>query len=183
MSVKAIKGGQIIDCTGGDPIKNGVILIEDKKIKTVGAADSVEIPVQAEVIDATGKTVMPGMMDIHLHVGMFNNRTFKNYRVAQWEVTPQQQQMYMLFHAQLCFEMGFTTLRDMGLISSRGLLTQETCAVRDIINAGCLDGPRMKVSAFTIMTCSHLELILPKAALRHDESTGDGPWGCAVRRV
>ena len=161
MSVKVIKAGQIIDCTGANPIKNGVIVIDNKEIEAVGPEKSVEIPAGANIIDASGKTVMPGMMDIHLHVGMFNNRTFKNYRVAQWEVTPQQQQMYMLFHAQLCFEMGFTTLRDMGLISSRGLMTQETCAVRDIINAGCLDGPRMKVSGFTIMTCSHLELILP----------------------
>ena len=176
MSVKAIKAGRIIDCTGANPIENGVVVIDGKHISAVGSEKSVEIPAGAETIDASGKTVMPGMMDIHLHVGMFNNRTFKNYRVAQWEVTPQQQQMYMLFHAQLCFEMGFTTLRDMGLISSRGLMTQETCAVRDIINAGCLDGPRMKVSGFTIMTCSHLELILPKAALRHDASTGDGPW-------
>ena len=46
---------------------------------------------------------------------MFNSRTFKNYRVAQWEVTPELQQMYGFFHAQLCFEMGFTTLRDLGL--------------------------------------------------------------------
>ena len=55
------------------------------------------------------------MMDLHIHMCMFNNLTFKNYRVAQWEITPELQQMYMLFHAQLCLERGFTTLRDLGL--------------------------------------------------------------------
>ena len=103
MSVKAIKAGRIIDCTGANPIEKAVDVNDDKHISAVGSEKSVEIPAGAETIDASGKTVMPGMMDIHLHVGMFNNRTFKNYRVAQWEVTPQQQQMYMLFHAQLCF--------------------------------------------------------------------------------
>ena len=34
---------------------------------------------------------MPGMMDLHLHIGQFNNLTFRNYRVAQWEITPELQ--------------------------------------------------------------------------------------------
>ncbi len=177
MSLVAIKAGLLIDGNGGEPIENAVILVEGKKIKQVGGEADVQIPADAKIIDTAGKTVMPGMMDIHIHVGMFNNRTFKNYRVAQWEVTPHLQQMYALFHAQLCFEMGFTTLRDMGLLSSRGLFTQETVAVREIINAGCIAGPRLLVSGFAIMTCSHLELILPKAAMRTDPFlTGDGPW-------
>lgn len=177
MSTVAIKAGLLIDGNGGEPIENSVILIEGKEIKQVGDEASVKIPADAKIIDAAGKTVMPGMMDIHIHIGMFNNRTFKNYRVAQWEVTPHLQQMYSLFNAQLCFEMGFTTLRDMGLLSSRGLFTQETVAVREIINAGCIAGPRLIVSGFAIMTCSHLELILPKAAMRTDPFlTGDGPW-------
>jgi hypothetical protein len=57
---------------------------------------------------------MPGMMEFYIDLCMFNNRTFKKYRVAQWEVTPRLQQMYAFFHSQLCFEMGFMTLRDLG---------------------------------------------------------------------
>ena len=70
------------------------------------------------MIDAPDLTAMPGMMDLHLHIGQFNSLTFRNYRVAQWEITPELQQLYMLFHAQLCFERGFTTLRDEGLMST-----------------------------------------------------------------
>ena len=51
------------------------------------------------------------MMDCHIHLCIYN-LTFKNYRVAQWEITPELQQMYMLFHAQLCLDRGITTLRD-----------------------------------------------------------------------
>ena len=45
-------------------------------------------------------------------------------------------QMYSLFHAQMCFDMGFTTLRDLGMNSSQGLLTGQLCSVRDSIDAG-----------------------------------------------
>ena len=91
MTVKAIKAGRLIDCTGSDAIENAVVVIDEKTITVVGPEASVDIPEGAEVIDASGKTVMPGMMDGHIQIGMFNNRTFKNYRVAQWEVTPQLQ--------------------------------------------------------------------------------------------
>jgi imidazolonepropionase-like amidohydrolase len=96
--------------------------------------------------------------------------------VAQWEITPELQQMYGLFHAQLCFDMGFTTLRDMGLQTYRGLLVREACAVRDAIDMGIVEGPRMLVAAFTTITGSHLDLIQPRAAERLGFQNGDGPW-------
>ncbi len=134
------------------------------------------IPQGAEVVDCGSCTLMPGMLDVHIHTMMFNCLTFHNYRVAQWEITPELQQMYGLFHAQLCFDMGFTTLRDMGLAASRGLLVSEACAIRDAIDAGIVEGPRMLVAAFTTITGSHLDLIQPRAALRVGFQTADGPW-------
>ncbi len=106
------------------------------------------------------------MLDVHIHTMMFNCLTFHNFRVAQWEITPELQQMYGLFHAQLCFDMGFTTLRDMGLQTYRGLLVREACAIRDAIDMGIVDGPRMMIAAFTTITGSHLDLIQPRAAER-----------------
>jgi imidazolonepropionase-like amidohydrolase len=107
---------------------------------------------------------------------MFNCLTFHNHRVAQWEITPELQQMYGVFHAQLCFDMGFTTLRDLGLNSQRGLLVSEACAIRDAFDAGILEGPRMLVAGFTTITGSHLALIQPRAAVRLGFQTADGPW-------
>lgn len=172
--VTAIKAGKLIDGTGGPVIDNGVVVIEAGRIKAAGAAADVTVPPDAKVIDEPGLTAMPGMMDLHLHIGQFNNLTFRNYRVAQWEITPELQQLYMLFHAQLCFERGFTTLRDEGLMSSRGLLTEHTVAVREAINLGIFAGPRLIVAAFTVGTGSHLDLILPRAALRNPKATADG---------
>jgi imidazolonepropionase-like amidohydrolase len=174
--VKVIKGGTLIDGNGGKPLKDPVIVLEGRRIKQVGTKNDVKIPARAEVVDCGKLTLMPGLMDVHLHTMMFNCLTFHNYRVAQWEITPELQQMYGLFHAQLCFDMGFTTLRDLGLNSSRGLLTAHLCAVRDSINAGVLEGPRMFIGGFTTITGSHLDLIQPRAAQRYGFQTADGPW-------
>ncbi|MGH7119581.1 MAG: amidohydrolase family protein [Acetobacteraceae bacterium] len=171
-----LKGRALIDGTGGKVLDDPVILIEDGRIRSVGRAGSVEEPRDAEVLDFSGSTLLPGLMDCHIHLAMFNCLTFNNYRVAQWEVTPELQQMYALFHAQICLEMGFTTLRDLGLNSSRGLLTEEMCAVRDAINAKLFAGPRLMVAGWTTITGSHLDLVLPRAALRPSFQTADGPY-------
>lgn len=174
--VKVIKGARMIDTVGGSLVEDPVIVLNGRRIMQVGTAADVTIAADAEVIDCGSNTLMPGMMDCHLHTMMFNCLTFHNYRVAQWEITPELQQMYGLFHAQLCFDMGFTTLRDLGLNSSRGLLTAHLCGIRDSINAGILEGPRMLIGGFTTITGSHLDLIQPRAMQRYGFQTADGPW-------
>jgi len=171
-----IYGKALIDGNGGPVVKNPVVLLEGDVIKAVGVKGQLKVPAAAEVIDASKYTLIPGMMDCHIHTGMFNCMTFHNHRVAQWEVMPHLQQMYALFHAQSCLDMGFTTLRDLGMNSSRGLFTQELCAVRDSINAGIVEGPRMFIGGFTTITGSHLDLIQPRAMPRSGFNNGDGPW-------
>jgi imidazolonepropionase-like amidohydrolase len=175
-AVTYIRGGALIDGNGGKPVRDSVIAVQGRRIKQVGTRDSVKIPRNATVIDAGRCTLMPGMMDLHIHTAMFNCMTFHNHRVAQFEIMPHLQQMYALFHAQLCFDMGFTTLRDLGMNSSRGLLTNELCAVRDAIDAGIMEGPRMLIGGFTTITGSHLDLIQPRAMPRFGFNTADGPW-------
>ena len=169
-------GGRLIDCTGAPALADPVIAISGDRIQQIGNRRTLPIPDGAEVIDCGRATLIPGLIDVHLHTMMFNCLTFHNFRVAQWEITPELQQMYGLFHAQLCFDMGFTTLRDMGLAASRGLLVREACAIRDAIEMGIVEGPRMLIAAFTTITGSHLDLIQPRAALRVGFQNADGPW-------
>jgi len=61
--MKAIKAGLLIDGNGGEPIKNGVVLVEDGKITKVGSAVQVPVPRGAELLDASARTVMPGIFD------------------------------------------------------------------------------------------------------------------------
>ncbi|MFQ7261689.1 MAG: amidohydrolase family protein, partial [Collinsella intestinalis] len=62
----AIVGGKLIDGTGADPVENSLVLVDENgKIEYAGAHQ--DTPEGYEVIDATGKTVMPGLIDTHLH--------------------------------------------------------------------------------------------------------------------
>jgi len=175
-SLKFITAGSLIDGRGGKPLANPVIVFQGRRIKQVGTKGKIKIPRDAEVIDCSRYTLMPGMMDLHIHTAMYNCMTFHNHRVAQFEIMPHLQQMYALFHAQNVFDMGFTTLRDLGMNGPYGLLVNELCAVRDAIHAGIVEGPRMVIAGFTTMTGSHLDLIQPRAMYRWGFNTADGPW-------
>jgi imidazolonepropionase-like amidohydrolase len=65
----AFVGARIIDGTGNAEIESGVLLITDSKVRALGPVDSVTIPDDAQRIDAGGKTIMPGMINTHGHVG------------------------------------------------------------------------------------------------------------------
>jgi imidazolonepropionase-like amidohydrolase len=68
--VTAIRGGKVYTITDGI-LENGIVLIEDGKIKAVGT--DLEIPEGAKVIDATDKIVMPGLIDSHSHLSLFGD--------------------------------------------------------------------------------------------------------------
>lgn len=68
--MKAIINGHVITMEGKE-YANGTILIDGKKIKKVGDSKSVKVPKGAEVIDAEGRLVLPGFVDAHSHLGMW----------------------------------------------------------------------------------------------------------------
>ena len=179
-STRAISATALIDGRG-NVVRDAMLIIEQDRIRAVGNAASIEVPQDAERIDARGCTLIPGLIDTHVHLGAFNCTSFGSARTARFEVTPQLQSFYALFHAQLCLEMGFTTLRDAGRGTPRGDFAEEMCAVRDAINAGIVAGPRLLILAETVITGGHLELLtLPRAMPRPENFTADGPW--ALRR-
>ena len=66
MVATALINGRIIDGNGGPPVENGALLIVDNLIEAVGT--DVDIPPDAQVIDVQGKSLLPGMMDLHVHL-------------------------------------------------------------------------------------------------------------------
>jgi imidazolonepropionase-like amidohydrolase len=66
--VTAIVHGEIIDGNGGAPIRDGVVLVRGDRIVAVGPAGAVDIPRDARVVDAAGKSVLPGLADMHVHL-------------------------------------------------------------------------------------------------------------------
>ena len=65
----AFVGARIIDGTGGDPIESGVLVVRAGRIEAVGADDEIDIPGGAQIVDLDGRTIFPGMINAHGHVG------------------------------------------------------------------------------------------------------------------
>src|SRR5689334_11046984 len=62
-NVTAIVGGTLIDGTGRPPVRNAVVVLEGNQIKAVGTRGQVSYPSSARVLDGTGKTILPGLID------------------------------------------------------------------------------------------------------------------------
>jgi imidazolonepropionase-like amidohydrolase len=89
-SIGVITGARLIDGAGGI-LNDPLIVIEDARIRAVGTRGALEVPPGAVVIDAQDCTLMPGLIDAHVHLGAFNCTSFGNARVSRFEVTPQLQ--------------------------------------------------------------------------------------------
>ena len=124
----AIRAGRLFDSRSGTMLNNQVILIRGDKIVDVGP--NLAIPAGARVIDLSNATVMPGMIDAHVHV----------VTDAGAGTSPAERTLIALANAQTDLDVGFTTVLDM---DSRGGFN--TVEVRDAINAGHVLGPRMQV--------------------------------------
>jgi imidazolonepropionase-like amidohydrolase len=156
-------------------------VVEGRRIHAVGPATAVVASSGTELVELPDATVLPGLIDTHVHLSAFNTTTFQNYRAAKLEVPPELQMLHALVHAQLCLERGFTTLRHLGWVTYRGQDTRAMVALRDAIDAGLLPGPRLIVAGLAIITCAHLDLLLPRTVPRRRGVTADGPW--SLRRL
>ena len=102
---KALVGGTVIDGTGRAPIKDAVVLIEGERIDAVFRRGEVELSAHTEVVDITGSTVMPGLIDCHVHVGVLADNSF-----LQVEDPPGLADLFMT----TLLRHGVTTVRDTG---------------------------------------------------------------------
>jgi imidazolonepropionase-like amidohydrolase len=117
----AIVGGNIVDVEGNEPISNSVIIIENGLIKQLGAAGTIRIPPNATIIHAEGRTILPGLWDMHAH-----------FEQAEW--------------GPAYLAAGVTTVRDSG--NEFGYINAIKSAIDAhkgvgpfIIKAGIIDGP------------------------------------------
>jgi imidazolonepropionase-like amidohydrolase len=135
---KAIKGGRLIDGTGAEPIDNATVIIEGSKIKAVGK--NIEIPKGIKVIDATGKTVMPGLIDSHLHLGgWMSDATYIEKIIRPKELSL----IKSINDCKTLLAAGFTTFKDCG--STNAVFLKKAVA------EGTLTGvPRLVVAGYVL---------------------------------
>lgn len=66
----ALVGGTVVDLDGGKSLSDAVVLIDGERIEAIGSASDVEIPDGVDVIDVSGKWLIPGLMNMHVHLGL-----------------------------------------------------------------------------------------------------------------
>jgi imidazolonepropionase-like amidohydrolase len=140
----AVVGGFLLDGYGGPPKPNAVVLVEGDKIVAVGEEGRLAVPPGVKVVDANGFTVMPGLIDTHVHLDIIGHGNY-----AQWHpmVRNEYGEVMRLAAAQLLAH-GITTALDAGGD------TKISVDTRDRINRGELKGPRMLVSGGWIQRSS-----------------------------
>lgn len=137
----ALTGATIIDGTSAAPISNGVLVITDGRVRSIGPAAAVGIPEGARVIDVSGKTIMPGLINAHGHVGDTVGLDTGDYSRAN-----------LLRQLQLYARYGVTTVFSLGGDAEQGF------ALRDEQQHAGLDRARVFVAGDVITGNSEQEI-------------------------
>ena len=146
---KVVLAGKLLDVRSGKLLSDHAILLEqDRVLSVLPAAKLNEAERQLPKIDLSGYTVLPGLIDMHVH--LTSNPTEHGYRRLQQ--TPARQALFGVTAARATLDAGFTTVRNLG---AAGFADVD---LRDAINAGEHSGPRMRVSGPTLcMTGGHCD--------------------------
>jgi len=151
--IVAVRAGKMFEPKSGTLLANQVVLISGDRITDVGPANQVQIPAGVQVVDLTRATVLPGLIDQHLHVMEKAQRDPAGKRTPNLSATalpktPAELDAYMqwtmqaIFEAQKDLNAGFTTVVDMGALGG----SYGTITLRDAIDKGLITGPRMRTA-------------------------------------
>ena len=172
--VTVIRAGVLIDGVSSAPKPNQVIVVRGNRVQSVANADAQKIPEGARVIDLSGATVLPGLIDAHTHVllhgeeaeeGGYDAQLLKEtlaYRVARATVA-----------ARRALEQGFTTIRD---VDTEGAGYGDV-GLKRAIEEGLIPGPRMFIATRAISSTGGypLEGYAPEVVVPKGVQIADGP--------
>jgi len=146
-AAKVVKASRVIDGKGGEPLTNQAVVVQDgwiRDIKPWGDESIASLNQEAEVIDIEGATLLPGLIDAHLHLTLNADRSPAE---KPTDVPPQSDESILLRavgNAQAALRVGVTTVCDCG--GSNHLIF----ALRDAIKGGVIQGPRVIASGSPI---------------------------------
>ena len=163
-----VRAGRLLDVRSGHMLSNQAILTRGDRIERVGPWDEVAVPHGARVIDLGGATVLPGLIDLHVH--LTSDHRYHGYR--QLTLSVPRRAIHGVVNARKTIDAGFTTVRNVGGPGYADV------ALRDAIKDGEIAGPRMSVSGPALgITGGHCDSnLLPPEFGHTAEGVADGPW-------
>jgi imidazolonepropionase-like amidohydrolase len=178
-----IKNGFLLDGTGSPPVEDGALLIKGNRIASVGPSSEAKAPSDAKVLDVEGKTIMPGLIDLHMHLAsVLLDPTEVNFGTwAAQEYTWVKTPMTLLLlnavnNARLTLEGGFTTIREM-----LGYTNHDNIALRKAVEIGLVPGPRIFTTGTVAQTGGHFDLAHHRHLRLYAQPPDwavTGPWEC-----
>ncbi len=134
----AVTAARLIEAPSGRAVADPVVVIVDGKIVAVGAAGRVEIPPGAKRIDLAGLTILPGLIDMHVHLDsspLFGGYTWLQFNDRFWSILAAP-------HAKATLDAGFTTVRNVGSDAWNDV------GLRQAIDEGFVPGPRIVTAGY-----------------------------------
>lgn len=132
----------LLDCTGRDPQSDARVVVEEGRIRRIGASSGPAGPKDARVIDCQGRTLMPGLLDAHVHMAMIDLDT-----EAELALPPAVLALRIAKVIEATLDAGFTTVRDAGGLDA---------GYKEAVRQGLIRGPRIFISgAFISQTGGH----------------------------
>jgi imidazolonepropionase-like amidohydrolase len=131
----ALVGGMLLDGYEVPPLHHAAVVIEGNRIVQVGPAAEIGIPPDAQVVDTRGRVMMPGLIDLHVHLQILGHGDYDRWDpwIAQNDLVGR----VSAISARQLLMAGVTSAVDLG-----GTL-EESLEVRDQIERGSIPGPRM----------------------------------------
>jgi imidazolonepropionase-like amidohydrolase len=132
--MKVVRGGRLIDGTGAGPVGNATIVVRDGRIAEVTTQAGGDWPAEAEIIDAAGMTILPGLIDCHDHLGVHGYDLARRWGIDEPQSTRTLRTAKVLADTLAA---GYTAVRD-----AAGL----DAGFKRAIEEGLIPGPRLIVS-------------------------------------
>ncbi len=149
MNILLLTNAVIIDGTGADPIPNGSVVVEGDRIKEVIKGSPGKIPSGSMAIDCRNQTLLPGLIDAHVHIGAVDANIMEQQRLHYGSMLV----IRALKMLQEALDQGFTTVRDAGGADA---------GFREAQRQGLIPGPRMFICGCALsQTGGHGDFRLP----------------------
>jgi imidazolonepropionase-like amidohydrolase len=178
--IRAFHADGLLDPATGETVREAVVLVEDGHVKAAGRRASISVPADSEQIDATGLTILPGLIDCHVHLVNLGEGIDMGRLLT---TPPTLELMQTVQGARRTLEAGFTAVRD---------AAGSPAGIRMAIDAGYFPGPRMFVTISALSqtgghTDSHFmcgaDLDIPLPDRPHGTVDGVEPMRRRVREL